>query len=457
MASSMLPEWRTSVLCFLAAGGLAMMGCSAKHHTSFRHRDLEGGTVSITAIDAKQRTILRAKSESDGEAVERFCAEPSPDVFSVVAQALSAGGALTKSADPKALEASLKAAFSSAEQGSTIPRTQTVNLLRELMYRTCERYLSGGYTPLELSVQAVRDQRLIVSILAIEQLTGAITPKPVVVGAAGSAGGGEDAIVRIDDAKKASEEAAAAETKAKKALDDENGDKSCDAIAAAVKKNETLSEEQKAKQAKCEEKSKALLEAKSAASSARGHYDSLRKLAEASGISASTTLTSVAPGGLDRASAESVKEVANIVKEIVKESFVNDTEVMLFCIKALVDPKTQETLGARYAQLADSCLGYVQERVKSEELRIASEAGASREIMKTVGKELFVTYWSKVSGLTEAERRKKILADLQSSTLTPTERPEANKCFNAATKEVEYQACFAKLRSAIQRDLAGGK
>ena len=198
--------------------------CTANHHAVFRQTTLGGSDDRIITVDAKQRSILVAGGGSDSD--RRFCAEPSPDVFSVVAQALSAGGSFGQGADPASVEAALNAAFSSSEQGSSIPRTQTINMLRELMYRTCERYLSGGYDALELSVQAIRDQRLMVSILAIEQLTGAVTPRPVLIGASGnaSAGASSEAIVRLDEARKARDRAAATYTSASTAYDEVNGE-----------------------------------------------------------------------------------------------------------------------------------------------------------------------------------------------------------------------------------------
>jgi len=117
---------------FAAATLLALGGCSANHHSIYRHQAMD--TPSLTAVDAKQRVILAAEpSASASVKTPRFCAEPSPDVFAVIAQALSAGGSLGQSADPKSLQLAMNAAFSSSEQGATIPRTQTINMLRELI------------------------------------------------------------------------------------------------------------------------------------------------------------------------------------------------------------------------------------------------------------------------------------------------------------------------------------
>ena len=173
-------------------------------------------------------------------------------------------------------------------------------MLRELMYWTCERYLSGGYDPTELSLQAIRDQRLMVSVLAIEQLTGAVTPKPVVIGAAGSGGAGitGDALVRLDDARQARDKAISTYESANTAYEQANGtDKVCEAIAC--KSEADLSGAQKAKVKPCAEgktaKDKALADRKARTAT----YQELSTLAQAGGVSVATTL----PAGVDDAAA----------------------------------------------------------------------------------------------------------------------------------------------------------
>lgn len=67
--------------------------------------------------------------------------------------------------------AQARAEVAIAEAASTTERIQTINLLRESMYRTCERYLSGAINHESFVVQAGRDWRAMLAILAIEQLT----------------------------------------------------------------------------------------------------------------------------------------------------------------------------------------------------------------------------------------------------------------------------------------------
>ncbi len=166
-----------------------LVACSSTIH---KVNTLPSDKAVTISVDARQRFLLisEATKRSSGASYKKYCAEPSPDVFSVIGQAASANGSFGKSGSPASVNAAVQAAFSSSEVGSTIPRTQTINMLREMMYRTCERYLSGALSETEFPIQAARDQRIMVSLLAIEQLTGVVTPKSVAIQASGNANGG---------------------------------------------------------------------------------------------------------------------------------------------------------------------------------------------------------------------------------------------------------------------------
>lgn len=132
--------------------------------------------VSVITVDAKQRHLMVVPEPyPSNENKFRICAEAAPDVFSAYASSLSANIGLGPSEQDAALANSI------AETAATAERTQTVNLLRESMYRTCERYLSGALTKEQFIVQAARDQRSMVAVLAIEQLTGAVRAKPTII------------------------------------------------------------------------------------------------------------------------------------------------------------------------------------------------------------------------------------------------------------------------------------
>lgn len=145
-------------------------------------------------MDARQRAIVanqfnRTVTETSGaiqlktsEVFMRFCAEPFPDIFTVVSSSVSAGigGGATVDKEKQNVQANAVATLAAAlkESGTAIERSQTVNLLGMSLYRTCERYMNGAITDEELKIQASRDQQAMISILAIEQLTSLARPAP---------------------------------------------------------------------------------------------------------------------------------------------------------------------------------------------------------------------------------------------------------------------------------------
>lgn len=461
----------TSVLLRLSliTATLLLSGCGAHHHSIFRHQKIDPTQPAIVTVDAKQRAILVGIEETTtgaggaGETtrkIRQFCSEPSPDVFSVVAQALSAGGTFGKSADPKAIEVALNAAFSSAEQGSTIPRTQTVNMLRELMFRTCERYLNGGISSLELPIQAARDQRLMVSILAIESLTGAVTPKPVVIGAGANASGGAsgaEAAVRLDDAYKALQAKTAAQQSRQNEYNEITTDKKhCEQIAEAVAKKEEdeLAQELKDKRAKCETATSALAAAKKETAASASHYATLKDTAASGGIPVATTaavMTPKADGGLDRAHDESVASVAHAVESIVLANFTQ-SEFDFMCIKVL-----HPVNGAAVVpEIRSMCIEHIKESSRRADdfasaLALGNYSAAdvekAEEQLRERTDDLFDAFWKKVSR--DGKNASQPLVD------------EIRKrfswwpaCFDSGSSRASYLACFNLLTAPKQRRLS---
>lgn len=462
----------TSVLLRLSliAATLMLSGCGAHHHSIFRHQKIDPTQPAIITVDAKQRAILVGTEETttgEGEArkttskVRQFCSEPSPDVFSVVAQALSAGGTFGKSADPKAVEVALNAAFSSAEQGSTIPRTQTVNMLRELMFRTCERYLNGGINSLELPIQAARDQRLMVSILAIESLTGAVTPKPVVIGANANASGGAsgaEAAVRLDDAYKALQAKTTAQQSRQNEYNEITTDKKhCEQIAEAVAKKEegNLPQELKDKRAKCETATSALAAAKKDTAASASHYATLKDTSASGGIPVATTaslMTPKADGELDRAHSEAIRDVSGAVERIVMAN-MNQDEFVFLCMKAL-DPNASKKLDASLTAsdtgIKETCTDYINSQIEKSiaiNSMIAMNIDSDFLTLQEIENNAFEKFWSKVS--------------TNGTTADPAAVSSMQKkfswwpaCFSPNGRKADYVACFGTTTSPQQRRLS---
>lgn len=164
----------------LLSVAVLLSGC-AELNSIYRVRNIDNADARraqarIVTVDAKQRHLLISPeltiANNSPEFVRwRMCAEAAPDVFSAYAASLAAKG--DKSGG--------QLSFGGSETAATIERTQTVNLLRESMYRTCERFLSGALSKEQFIVQAARDQRSMVAVLAVEQLTGAIRAKPTII------------------------------------------------------------------------------------------------------------------------------------------------------------------------------------------------------------------------------------------------------------------------------------
>lgn len=150
-----------------------LASCSSAHQNSiFRKAQTDQSSI---LVDAKQRLILTSKTAkpTDSDRLLLACAEPSPDVFSTIASTVGASGTYSDGER----DILLQYARSIAESGIDIGlRTQTIQVLRDMMYRLCERYFNGAIDETQFEQQAARDQRLIVSVLAIEQLTGAVRP-----------------------------------------------------------------------------------------------------------------------------------------------------------------------------------------------------------------------------------------------------------------------------------------
>jgi hypothetical protein len=122
----------------------------------------------------KQRVVFSQKREpKDGEREGVVvCAEPSPDALTI----LGVSGGLNASDGTRAASAAVGLAESGAFVGL---RTQSIQLLRDAMYRLCEGYASGAVTGVDYAAMQRRYQSTMLGLIAIEQLT-----RPVVAGQA---------------------------------------------------------------------------------------------------------------------------------------------------------------------------------------------------------------------------------------------------------------------------------
>ncbi|MCI5135993.1 MAG: hypothetical protein D3920_13190 [Candidatus Electrothrix sp. AW2] len=128
-------------------------------------------------MDIKQRAVLVSKQNN----MIKICAEPSPDALSAYAAELAGKANL-----PESTAAQFAASF---QEGSAFVglRTQSIQLLRDSLYRLCEGYMSGALDKEEYNLLTRRYQRYMVGLLAVEQLTGALRSPAVVINTDGEA------------------------------------------------------------------------------------------------------------------------------------------------------------------------------------------------------------------------------------------------------------------------------
>ena len=166
-------------------------GCADLTHFNRSIQAPDGHTTQF--VDAKQRIISTSKrldpetrDPRTGIPVEVFevCAEPSPDALSALAA--SQGFSLGTSEIETALSNSL------SEGASSIGlRTQSIQLMRDSMYRLCEAHMSGFIGDLAFETLHRRFQSSMVAILAIEQLTSVSRPPAVMIGGMGGSASAE--------------------------------------------------------------------------------------------------------------------------------------------------------------------------------------------------------------------------------------------------------------------------
>lgn len=127
--------------------------------------NLRDGSV---AIDVKQRVVFSQSRNDDKRSHVVVCAEPSPDALTVIG--VSGGFSLSDGTGKSG-----NAAAALSESGASIGlRTQSIQLLRDAMYRLCEGYAGGAVTATDFAAMQRRYQSTMMGLIAIEQLTGPV-------------------------------------------------------------------------------------------------------------------------------------------------------------------------------------------------------------------------------------------------------------------------------------------
>ena len=172
----------------MAAGiALAMTATAGCDGAIFRTFDIDAG--NSLSIGARQRTVIvttKGGVEGDRQVV---CAEPSPDVFAVRAASASAAlqrGPLGVSGATGAAAqqtASAGFGFASSETGAAINRTQTIQLLRDGLFRLCEAYMNGAVDETQYNIALANFDKVMANLLAIDGIAGSPIPPAIGISA----------------------------------------------------------------------------------------------------------------------------------------------------------------------------------------------------------------------------------------------------------------------------------
>ena len=165
------------VAMLVVTGGVALLvmaGCGdpslrlANYNSIYQPIDLtKNDNTAGVLLDIKQRAILSQKNKN-GDTV--ICSEPSPDALSAYLADL---GASYKDSNGANHSANTHLQEIASFVGT---RSETIQLLRDSLYRLCESYMSGAVGQEQYLDLMRRYQTNMVSFLAIEQLTEVISP-----------------------------------------------------------------------------------------------------------------------------------------------------------------------------------------------------------------------------------------------------------------------------------------
>ena len=153
---------RYSIRSFILAISVSVSGCASGPPSVFRQFNLDRG--SSVAADATQRAIINTRTHPSSRPgrvnPERIvCAEPSPDVASVVANSFAFSGNIFGKGNAAVTADQAQALAQLAE------RTVTVQLLRDQMYRACEAYANGAISGTDYSLLMSRNNDAMVTLM----------------------------------------------------------------------------------------------------------------------------------------------------------------------------------------------------------------------------------------------------------------------------------------------------
>ncbi len=156
----------------IIAISLFISACSGTHYRSFT---LDSTPKTSLSVDARQRVILTTDQGGPDGNKHVVCAEPSPDVF--------ATAAISAALNVKTGTEQLGGGLSRAETAGALGmRTQTIQLLRDGLYRACEAYMNGVIEGDEYRKIISAYDEVLITLMAVESLTQQIRTPPPAIG-----------------------------------------------------------------------------------------------------------------------------------------------------------------------------------------------------------------------------------------------------------------------------------
>lgn len=331
-------------------------------NTAYRDFSVDDGSGAM--VDIKQRAVvastIREKTEhNQGGHIStttrnqtRVCAEPSPD-------ALSAFAAEIAGKVDVAGKASAELAAAMQESSSFVGlRTQSIQLLRDSFYRLCEGYMNGALSKLDYDLLMRRNQKYMVALLGIEQLTGTIRAPTVTINTQGNAEVGPSISKLRDELKAMDKKILDKETTLKAKTDESNG------LVEGVQKN-NLNEEIE----KLVGEIRALEDDKMTVIQQMENSKSLIAKGSASGVVHTIAVPS-------QRSDQHLADVTHAIKEIVLTTIMAD-DLGQKCIQVFSDKNGGQELKA-------ICKDFILKRVETANVYIQTEA----KIIEKIGTEI---------------------------------------------------------------------
>lgn len=159
---------------------LPLMGCA-----NYIFRPFNIDDANSISVDAKQRMVL--VTHRGGKSGDRtvVCTEPSPDAISALATSAAANVSATLPSGGGAQgSGAAGGSFAMNEAVASIAmRSQTIQLLRDGLFRACEAYMNGAIDHHQYNVVLLNIDRLMVTLLGVDAIGGMGMVQPVAIGA----------------------------------------------------------------------------------------------------------------------------------------------------------------------------------------------------------------------------------------------------------------------------------